>query len=364
MRILTLLVLLFLPLTTAVARAETSVRVPWLEDVPWSDVLSRAQNDPQRPILIDFYAQWCRPCKLLDVMVYNEAEVIQELSTVVTFKVDIDKPEYRALKEQFHIQVVPTLVWLDERGRELDRFTGYQNRDEFLALVRTIRSGGDTFYQVIDRQAARPENPGLLFDLARRYSERGDWQRAEILYRRLMNLRFRADKSVVVDGMLGLAAMQERAGRKDRARNLARRAADVFTAGDSTVQASLMAVAEFQGSLPDTAGVLRTYGRLIAFDDTDPVALAAYVRVATAAGRDLEQATKYGLRAVIMSDSNPRVMADLARCYARRKYFLKAKRWMEKARRKDPKNQHYDADRKRYEEEMRQSPFRYRGRRR
>ncbi len=355
---------LAMSLVASLCSAAEPERVSWLEDVPFSQVVREAQNSPERPILIDFYAQWCRPCKLLDVMVYNEAEVIDELADVLTFKVDIDKPEYRDLKEKFNISVLPTLVWLDERGRELDRFTGYQNKNEFLEIVRSIRQGDDTFYRIIDLQINRPEDPGLMFDLARRYAEQGDRIRAEIFYRRLMGLRFRGDKSVVTHGMLGLAAMEELVGRHDQARGLARRAATSFTAEDTMATASLMAVAEFQGTLGDTTGVLDTYRRLIAFDDRNVVALDGFVRTATATGRELDQATKYGLRAVIMSGNDPRSMESLARCYASRRLFHKAKRWMKKAVGKDPDNERYHELLAQYMVEMEKSPFQYRGRRR
>lgn len=376
---LALLALFCQPVLTSAAQAVEIPRVPWLEDVPFDEVVNQAQAGQRQvgqrqvgqrqaeqgqPILVDFYAQWCAPCKLLDVMVYNEREVIAELADVLTFKVDIDKPEYLELKKRFNITILPTLVWLDSRGRELDRFTGYQNKEEFLGLVRTIREGGDTFFRMIDRQNLRPEDPGLLCELARRHGERGDLTRADILYRRLMGLRFKADRSVVTDGMLGLAAMEQKAGRMEQARGLARRAAAVFGEPDSSAAASLMAVAEFQYSLEDTAGVLETYRKLIELDDTDPWALVGYMRAATMAGRDLEQATKYGLRAVVYSSNDPQVMASLARCYAAREYFHKAKRWMQKVVAKESGNEEHRKALEEYERELEKRPYLFRGRRR
>lgn len=357
-------ILLLLMLLQASAPVTTeSQRVPWLEDVPWPEVIHRAQDNPARPILIDFYATWCRPCKMLDVMVYNEAEVIEELSDVLTFKVDIGKPEYSSLKNDFNITILPTLVWLDERGRELDRFTGYQNKDQFLEIIRTIRQGGNTFYRIMDLQAARPEDPGLLFDLARRHAEQGELVRAEILYRRLMGLRFHSDKSVVTNGMLGLATLEVDAGRNSQAQSLVRRASTIYSATDSTATADLMSIAEFQAALGDTVGVLETYRTLINFDDSNFVALEGFARMAVTAHVELEQATKYGLRAVIMSHNDPRVMNTLADCYASRKLYHKAKRWMEKALSKDPSNEIYSEKVLLFEAEMKKSPYKYRGRR-
>jgi thiol-disulfide isomerase/thioredoxin len=338
--------------------------VPWAEDIAWHAVLDRAGEAGGRPILVDFYAQWCGPCKLMDAFVYNEGDVIRALAEVVTFKVDIDKPEYEELKERFNITLLPTLVWCDERGRELDRFTGAVSAREFLQIIQAFRSGDNTFYRISDLAARRPEDPGLLFDLARRLAERGDQQRAGVLYRRLVNLRFKGDRTVVVDGMLGLAALENQAGNRERAVDITRRSARVLKPGDPEARAGLMAVAAFQGSLRDTLGMLETYAILIDHDDTDAAALDAYARTATAAGQDLEQASRYALRAVIMSDDNPRMMATLARCYFKRNLYRKAIRWMEKAAEADPSNVLYRQQLSHYQETLQANPFLYRGRRR
>ena len=94
------------------------------------------------------------------------------------------------------------------------------------------------------------------------------------------------------------------------------------------------------------------------------VALDGFVRTAATTGKELDQATKYGLRAVIMSGNDPRSMESLASCYASRKLFHKAKRWMEKAVGKDPDNDRYHELLAQYIVEMEKSPFQYRGRRR
>ncbi len=338
--------------------------VPWVEDLPWSAVLDSAAERGDQPILIDFYAQWCGPCKLLDGFVYNEPEVVDELADVFTFKVDIDKPEYMELKTDFHITLLPTLIWCDSRGREIDRFTGAVSAEEFLTIIRTIREGGNTFNRLLDLVAAKPEEPGLLLDLARRLAERGEDQQARILYRRLMNLRDGGGDQVVTDGMLGLASLEVSLGNGERAQDIARRAAVAYTTPGPEAAAGLMAIATFQGTLPDTVGMLETYGALIALDDTSVPALDAYARVATASGLDLEQASRYAIRAVVLSDDNPRMMETLAESYFKRGQFRKAVRWMEKAVEQAPERPALQKRLEAYSEVLKSKPYLYRGRRR
>jgi tetratricopeptide (TPR) repeat protein len=179
-----------------------------------------------------------------------------------------------------------------------------------------------------------------------------------------MNLRHRTAGSAVVDGMLGLAALEQKAGNRDSARDIARRSARAVGPDSPGGRESLMAVAAFQGTLPDTAGMLDTYRILIAQDDSDAAALEAYARCATAAGTDLEQASRYALRAVIMSDEDPRMMATLGRAYFKRNLYRKAIRWMDKAVQGAPENLVYRQELVHYRETLKSKPFLYRGRRR
>lgn len=342
------------------ARAE---RVPWQTDRDWSEIRARAR-DRQAPILIDFTASWCAPCKLLDAMVFNDRDVIAELSDVVPMQVDIDDPAYHDLKAGFNIQRVPTLIWCDSEGREIDRFTGYRSAGDFLRTVALWRADKETFRAVQRRVAARPEAPVELLDLAERLRQRFEYERAEVLYRRLLNLADRTDCLTRVRGKLGLADVAGRTGRGELGRRLALESAQLLGECAEDRIEGLRQVAVCQAALGDTTGLMETWRVLMTLDDRDVAALEGFARAAVHERRELDAAAEAALRAVILSDMEPRIIGTLAECYHLQGRYRRAIRWISKCIEQEPDVEEYRQQLARYEESLRLDPYGYRGVRR
>ena len=74
-------------------------------------------------VLVDFYADWCGPCKMLAPII---AEIKEELKDkVYVIKVNVDQED--ELANKFGIYSIPTLVLIKD-GKEIDRKTGYNTK--------------------------------------------------------------------------------------------------------------------------------------------------------------------------------------------------------------------------------------------
>ena len=81
------------------------------------------------PVLIDFYADWCGPCKMLAPTI---EEIAAEAGGYLVGKVNVD--EAPALAEEFSVMSIPTLIVL-KNGKEAARLVGVRPKEAILALL-------------------------------------------------------------------------------------------------------------------------------------------------------------------------------------------------------------------------------------
>ena len=84
-----------------------------------------------KPIVLDFYADWCGPCRMLAPVFDEVAE--EHPADYLYCRVNVD--EEPALASRFGISVIPTLVRVD-KGNVLDESTGYLPKEELLSFLK------------------------------------------------------------------------------------------------------------------------------------------------------------------------------------------------------------------------------------
>lgn len=105
-----------------------------IEDIDTSNFIQKViEESKNKPVIVDFWATWCNPCKQLTPML--EKIVKQMNGKVKLVKIDIDQNQ--SLAQQMRIQSVPTVLSFFE-GKPVDGFTGMKSEEELFNFIKEI----------------------------------------------------------------------------------------------------------------------------------------------------------------------------------------------------------------------------------
>jgi thiol:disulfide interchange protein DsbD len=121
-----------------------SKTAPVAASMPWQRVaslgeLSERLKAPGKPVMLDFYADWCVSCKEMESFTFSDPKVRAHLDGLLLLQVDVtaNNEADRALLKRFSLFGPPGIVFFDAQGREIRglRVIGYQNPERFLKTL-------------------------------------------------------------------------------------------------------------------------------------------------------------------------------------------------------------------------------------
>lgn len=111
--------------------------IKWLHSLDSALVASEQTN---KPIMIDFMAEWCPPCKAMEDSTFNRPAVITKAGKFITLRIDVDKQpeiaiEYNGNARKYGGVGIPNLLFLTPEKEKIKHVIGYHNPEQLIAVM-------------------------------------------------------------------------------------------------------------------------------------------------------------------------------------------------------------------------------------
>ena len=111
---------------------------------PYSEELLLKAQAEGRPVVIDFFADWCLACHELEEKTFSKSEIQQAMESFTKLRFDATKetPIFTALRKKYKIMGLPTLLFINSKGQWLEKetLTQFENPEDFLKRLKKLKS--------------------------------------------------------------------------------------------------------------------------------------------------------------------------------------------------------------------------------
>ncbi len=118
---------------------KVTAEVEWQKAASLEEIQKIIETN-KKPVIIDFYADWCAACKELDKFTYTDKEVSELAKSFTTIKLDFTQSDEKkeAIKEKYNVKGLPVVVFMTADGKELKelRLTGFEEPEDFIKRMQ------------------------------------------------------------------------------------------------------------------------------------------------------------------------------------------------------------------------------------
>ncbi len=114
---------------------------PWAAPIPsgaprfFREALEAARVGG-KPVVLDFWAKWCAPCRRLKNETFSHPEVTKKLADVQLVFIDVD--QHPELAKAYQVRAIPDVFFIDRQGLVVDRLTNFEPAAAFLVRLEQL----------------------------------------------------------------------------------------------------------------------------------------------------------------------------------------------------------------------------------
>jgi len=117
--------------------------INWLHDIDQGLATAQQVN---RPLMIDFTAEWCPPCQKMEKETFSDPQVIAKAAHFVMVRIDVD--QQKAVAEKYNGNAakyggigIPNILFLSQQAQELRHIIGFHTAEELITVMDSVVTG-------------------------------------------------------------------------------------------------------------------------------------------------------------------------------------------------------------------------------